>query len=353
MKKSILIIEDSADVRENTTELLELAGYKIFTATNGKEGLEAAKINKPDLVLCDIMMPILDGYGVIRAFENIPEMAGTPFIFMTAKSERSDIRKGMDLGADDYLTKPFSGDDLIRIISARLKKVELMKKSFANNIEGLNEFMHTVKAEIGVNIFPEHKTRKKLRKKDMLFMEGDTPNFLYYIVSGKIKIFKSNDAGKEYIIDIYKEGDFLGYVALLEESKHNEFAMAIENSEVALIPKEDFFQLIYSNHDVAMKFVKLLSRSFSEAEEKLIHLAYNSARKRVAEAIIYVSKKYEKEKENELSFTLLRENISSLSGISPESVSRNLSDFREEGLIETHNGILKIINFKKLQNLKN
>ena len=183
-------------------------------------------------------------------------------------------------------------------------------------------------------------------------MEGDSPNFLYFIVSGKIKIFKTNELGKEYIIDIYKEGDFIGYSALLDNSKHKESAMAIENSEVALIPRQDFLQLLYANNEVAMKFIKLMSNNFSEAEEKLLKLAYDSARKRVAEAIILVSKKYKVEGKNELSFTLNRENISALSGISPESVSRNLSDFREEGLIETSNGSIKIINLNKLEKLK-
>ena len=132
IKKKILIIEDSSDVLENTAELLELAGYEVFTAKNGKEGLEAARDKKPDLVVCDIMMPELDGYGVLRAFENIPETVGKPFIFMTAKSEKSDIRMGMDLGADDYLTKPFSGDDLIRVIGARLKKSGVIEKILGN-----------------------------------------------------------------------------------------------------------------------------------------------------------------------------------------------------------------------------
>lgn len=353
MKKAILIIEDNADVRENTAELLELAGYHTITASNGKEGLESVKNKIPDLVLCDIMMPELDGYGVLRAFDNIPEMAGKPFIFMTAKSEKSDIRKGMDLGADDYLTKPFTGDDLIRIIGARLKKVELMQKTFENSIHGINEFMHTAKHEIGISIFPENKTRKKLRKKDMLFMEGDTPSHLYYVVSGKIKVFKSNETGKELIVDIYKEGDFFGYVELIEGCKHKEFAMAIESSEVALIPKEDFFQLIYSDHDIALIFINLLAKSYSDAEEKLIHLAYNSARKRVAEAILFVYEKYQKVGEPKLMFNLMRENISSLSGISPESVSRNLSDFRDQGLIETHNGNIRILDLEKLKKMKN
>lgn len=353
MKKIILIIEDTADVRENVAELLELAGYKTFTANNGKDGLESVIKNKPDLVLCDITMPILDGYGVLRAFENIPEVAGTPFIFITAKAGKTDFRTGMDLGADDYLTKPFSGDDLLRIVAARLKKNQLMKKSFENNLDGLNDFMNSAKMQQGVDILSDHRTIKKIRKKDMLFMEGDSPNYLHFIVSGKIKIFKSNELGKEYIIDIYKEGDFLGYVALLEDNKHKESAMAIENSEVALIPKQDFFQLLYSNNEVAMKFVKLMSSNFAEAEEKLLKLAYDSARKRVAEAIIFVSKKYQIEGEDELSFTLLRENLSALSGISTESVSRNLTNFKEEGLIETCNGNIKILNLKKLETLKN
>ena len=184
-------------------------------------------------------------------------------------------------------------------------------------------------------------------------MDGDSPNFLYFVVSGKIKVFKSNEMGKEFIIDIYKEGDFLGYVALLVDNKYRESAMAIENSEVALIPRQDFFQLLHSNHEVSMKFIKLMSSNFSDAEEKLLKLAYDSARKRVAEAIIFVSKKYEIEGKNDLSFALLRENISALSGISPESVSRNLTDFKKEGLIETCNGSIKILNLKKLEVLKN
>ena len=353
MKKTILIIEDNADVRENTAELLELAGYNTLTANNGKDGLSLAQKYKPNLILCDIMMPELDGYGVIRALENIPETIGIPFIFMTARAEKEDFRLGMDLGADDYLTKPFNGDDLLRIVAARLKKSQLLKQTFDNSLEGLNNFLDEAKIQQGVTILSDHRTIKKIRKKDMLFMEGDSPNFLYYIASGMIKTSKSNESGKEYIIDIHKQGDFIGYAALLEDSNHRESAMAIENTEVALIPKQDFLQLIYSNGDVAMKFVKLLSNNFTEAGDKLLKLAYDSARKRVAEAIIFVSKKHLADGKKDQFFALQRENISALSGISPESVSRNLTDFKEEGLIETSNAQIKIINLKKLESIKN
>jgi CRP-like cAMP-binding protein len=139
----------------------------------------------------------------------------------------------------------------------------------------------------------------------------------------------------------------------MEDGQHKESAMAIEDSEVAVIPREEFFQLLYSNSEVAMSFIKLISRNFSDAGEKLLKLAYDSARKRVAEAIIFVSKKYQVEGKDELCFSLLRENISALSGISPESVSRNLTDFKEEKLIETSNGSIKILNLRKLETLKN
>jgi CheY-like chemotaxis protein len=353
-KKTILIIEDNKDMRENTAELLEMAGYSTLTANNGKAGLEVAQKNKPDLILCDIMMPALDGYGVLRALENIPEMIDMPFVFMTAKSEKTDFRKGMDLGADDYLTKPFTGDDLLRIVAARMKKRNNLKEKYENNIHELDGLMHTVNIQQGANILSDHKTIKKIRKKDMLYMEGNKPNFLYCILSGKIKTFKSNERGKEYIIDIHKEGDFLGFNAMMEDGKYMESAMAIENSEVALIAMQDFLHVLDSNSEVALKFAKIISKDFSAMEEKLLKLAYDSARKRVAEAIIFVAQKYREDGKNETSFSLNRENISALSGISPESVSRNLTDFKEEGLIETSNGsIIKVINLKKLEEVKN
>ena len=352
MKKSILIIEDIADVRKNTAQLLAIAGYKTFTANNGKNGLLSAKKYKPDLILCDIIMPQLDGYGVLRALENIPEMTGTPFVFITANAKKSDFRKGMDLGADDYLTKPFSGDDLLRIVAARLKKNNQLKESLTKPENNRNEF-ETTKMQHNISTLLDHRTTKKISKNNILYTEGDTAFYLYFILSGKIKIFKTNEWGKEYIIDIYKEGDFLDYVAILEDSYHSESAIAIENTEVALIPKQDFLQLLSSNNEVAMKFMKLMSRNSSDLGEKLLKLAYDSARKRVAEAIIFVSRKYEIEGRNELTFTMLRENISALCGISPESVSRTLADFKEEKLIETHNGNIKIINLKKLEGIKN
>ncbi|RYG47560.1 MAG: response regulator, partial [Chitinophagaceae bacterium] len=113
MKQHILLIEDNLEIRENTAEILELANYRVTTAENGKLGVEAALKEHPDLIICDVMMPVLDGYGVLHLLNKNAGLEGIPFIFLTAKSERSDLRKGMEMGADDYITKPFTDIELL------------------------------------------------------------------------------------------------------------------------------------------------------------------------------------------------------------------------------------------------
>jgi len=115
--KKILIIEDNLDIRENVAELLGLEGYEVSTACNGKEGLEVATRETPDLVLCDVMMPELDGYEVLEQLRAQNTGPLIPFIFLTAKAERADIHHGLSRGALSYLVKPFSDDELINAIA--------------------------------------------------------------------------------------------------------------------------------------------------------------------------------------------------------------------------------------------
>jgi two-component system OmpR family response regulator len=126
MAKTILVIDDNNDLRENTAEILDLAGYKTFTAENGKRGVEVAVKEKPDVIVCDIMMPELDGYGVLHLLRKNPDTQAIPFIFLTAKTERSDFRKGMEMGADDYVTKPFSSRELLARINAVIRRTQML-----------------------------------------------------------------------------------------------------------------------------------------------------------------------------------------------------------------------------------
>src|SRR5438270_2415606 len=141
----ILVIDDNTDIRENTAEILDLAGYKTFTAENGKKGVEVAIKEKPSLIVCDIMMPELDGYGVLHLLKKNPETEHIPFIFLTAKTERSDFRKGMEMGADDYVTKPFDDIELLNAIEIRFKKMEIIKNQYPSGDKGANELIKDLK----------------------------------------------------------------------------------------------------------------------------------------------------------------------------------------------------------------
>ncbi|MFI5148168.1 MAG: response regulator [Bacteroidia bacterium] len=353
MSKKILLIEDNASMRENIKELLELSTYFVYTAPNGKLGVEIAKKEKPDLIICDITMPELDGYGVLHILSKSEDTAGIPFIFLTAKAEKADFRKGMTLGADDYLTKPFDDVELLDVVELRLKKAELFKRDFEKTAQGMDEFIDNVKESQVVTSFTNDRTLKSHRKKETVFSEGNYPVGLYLVNKGKVKTFKTNEAGKELITGIHSQGDFIGYVPLLEDSSYGESAEALEDAEIYIIPKQDFFSLLYNNKEVSRKFIQLLSNNLSEREDRLIKLAYNSVRKRVAEALVMLHDQYQKEQSGKTPIPISREDLAGIVGTATESVIRTLGDFKEEALIEIKKGDISILNLEKLKRLKN
>src|SRR5450631_3673015 len=179
MPASILVIDDNKDIRENTAEILDLAGYKTFMAENGKKGVEIALKEKPSLIVCDIMMPELDGYGVLHLIRKNPETEFTPFIFLTAKAERSDFRKGMEMGADDYLTKPFDDVELLNAIESRFKKNEILKRELTKNIEGINYFISQAKGIDSLKQLSEQRDVRLYKKKDDIYKEDSYPKGIY------------------------------------------------------------------------------------------------------------------------------------------------------------------------------
>lgn len=140
MSSEILIIEDDEQTRENLQIILEMEGFTVRTAPDGRAGLAAVQRQRPDLVLCDVMMPGLDGHGVLREIRATPETAGLPFLFLTARSERVDLRAGMNLGADDYLCKPVDADDLLAAIHARLRRQQATTDTALREAEAAPDF---------------------------------------------------------------------------------------------------------------------------------------------------------------------------------------------------------------------
>jgi CRP-like cAMP-binding protein/ActR/RegA family two-component response regulator len=350
MAYSILLIEDNLEMAENITGILELAKYNVTHAPNGKIGVDLAQRNHPDLILCDIMMPELDGYGVLHILNKEADTASIPFIFLTAKADKTDFRAGMNMGADDYITKPFDGVDLLKVVEMRLKKNELIKTAFGNSPQDLSAFFSKTRELKDFQKLSENRPQRSFRRKELIFMEGQTPNDLYFIESGQVKTYKVNYDGKELITGIHREGDFLGFVPLLEDSVYNENAEVQEDSKITIIPKTDFITLIYSSKDVARKFIKMLSNNIEEMENRLLDIAYQSVRQRVAGALLKMSHRFADNRKDGL-ITIPRKDISSMVGTATESLNRTLADFKEEGMIEISGDGLKLVDVGKLVKL--
>ncbi len=344
--KKILVIEDTYEVRDNLEEILGLAGYDVITAENGKVGVRKALETHPDLILCDVMMPELDGFGVVRILSAKPETMDVPFIFLTAKSEKEDFRKGMRLGADDYITKPFDDVDLLDTIEMRLKKSEKIRTSFDGTPEGLGSFLNEAKGLEELESLPHDREARKFKKKSELFSEGTSPRYLYFIVSGKVKVHRMNEWGKELITGIYRAGEFLGYEALIKNQKYAESAMAMEDIVVNLIPKDDFLKLLYGSRELSARFIKMLADDIYDKQEKLIQLAYDSIRKRIANALVELHERYEQK-----GIKIMRDDLASMVGTAKETAIRTLSEFKEDGYLVIEGGLIIIKDLEALRRI--
>ena len=347
---TILVIDDNASIRENTAEILELAGYKTFTAENGKQGVDLAIKEKPTVIVCDIMMPELDGYGVLHLLRKNPDTRQIPFIFLTAKTERTDFRRGMEMGADDYITKPFDDVELLNAIETRLKKLEILEHKYAHSPQGVTQFIKDVKDSGLINRLADQYEVVSFHKKQTLYQEGTRPRYLFYLVKGKVKGIKSHPDGKEYITDLFNAGDFIGYTALIEDKNYDDTAIVLEDADIMQVPKDDFLHLIHSDLTIAAKFIRIITQNVKEKEERLLNLAYSSLRKRVAKALVDISAKFNLETEKK-SIEISREEIAQYVGTATESLIRTLSDFKAEKLIEIKEGKITISNTDKLKHL--
>lgn len=345
----ILLIEDNPDMRENTAEILELSDYDVITAENGKIGVELAKEHIPALIICDIMMPQLDGYGVLRILSKLPETASIPFIFLTAKAEKTDFRKGMKLGADDYLTKPFEEIELMDAIEMRLKKSSSFKTTIKKSGTALNQFEQHLHYAKSLEDVARNRQTTLYKKKQIVFSEGSYPHEVFFIQKGKVKLSKANTDGKEYITDLLGEGDFMGHLAILENTKHTETATILEDAEITRISRDDFYKLVHSNRDIATQFIKLLSDNIREKEVRLLQLAYSSVRQRAADALLLLKSRYQQESSSDFKMTITRDDLASIVGTATESLIRTLSDFKDEKLISINGGEITIINETKLK----
>lgn len=349
--KTILIIEDNHDIRESTAEILTLADYQVYTAENGKKGVELAISNNPDIILCDIMMPELDGYGVLYMLSKNEQTAGIPFIFITAKSERTDMRKGMEMGADDYLTKPFGDMELLNAIEARLLKRDAAIKASGKS-QSLDLLLDEARSAKLLDEFSESSRQRNYKKKQIIYSEGDHLSHVFMIKSGGVRTFMIYQDGREIATGMLGPGEFFGYDSVLLNKPCTDNAETLEYTELNLLSREDFHSLLFKNPGISKKFIELLSGNVREKQEQLLKLAYNSVRKRVADALLNLAEKFGERGSDTSTIKVSRDDLAAMVGTANETVSRTLSDFKDEKLIEKEASTIKILSLQKLSKIK-
>lgn len=344
----ILLIEDDSSLRENTQEMLELAGHKVFSAEDGETGLQQALQNSIDLILCDIILPGINGYSVLDKISSNPRTRTIPFIFLTALSNIKDIRHGMNLGADDYLVKPFEEQDLLETINSRLAKFSVLKD---------REIDHARKAKISINTledfrnyFRAHGGEIELSKNELLFRENQPAGYVYLLTQGIIKTLSLDEYGKELITGIYHKDDFLGIYSFNRNITYPEQALVIEPAKLLRLPLRLVQDIFRDNPQFTMEWAESLSKDVIELKDHLLQTAYASVLKKTVNTILEFSEKLHFNKK-ELS-KISRGDLASVAGISKESFIRCLSTLKQDKLIEINGKNIKVLDLKGLKKIK-
>jgi len=330
--KTLLLLESDDHARESTAELLRLAGYRVVAADNGKAGLELAIGSRPDLVLSNTDMPVLDGYGTLHIFRRSIRLADVPFVLLSARTGRADLRRAMDLGADDYLFLPCDGSELLQAVAGRLARFEHLHSETAAPLAAAQPASGPEPARNLLALVAGRRPHAVPRRQ-IVYAEGDEPTRMYYVQAGRVKTTKTTSLGKELITGFYQAGEFFGYKALLESSPYYEAAVTVEDSTLLYVPADEFRQGLRSP-EVSQQLVRLMASRKREREQQLLDMAYNSLRRRVANALLALHDHATPDASREVHIQLSRDDLAALVGVAPESLSRTVSEFRHDGLLE-------------------
>jgi DNA-binding LytR/AlgR family response regulator len=255
--KKILLIEDEYIVRSSIRELLENNDYKVFSASDGIEGIQLAKELIPDLILCDVMMPGLNGYEVIEKLRTDPKYTSIPFVFLTAKAELTDMREGMELGADDYIVKPFRAVNLLKAIETRLNKFESMQ-NHKNNSEKVT--VNEKKEDLTENdrLFIKANNGPQIIKVgDILCISAQGEYSFVYLLSGTkymtrklVKQWEKQLPGKTFLRIHRSTIININYIDKIEKWYKRSYMVILKNFEKSFIISQRYASKIKTNFDL-------------------------------------------------------------------------------------------------------
>lgn len=336
----ILIVEDNEEMRENISEILSISNYNVRTAEDGLKGIQAAREFNPDLIISDIMMPNLDGLGMLNIIQNDENLSHIPLIFLTAKTDKDDFRKGMNLGAEDYLIKPFEANDLLEVIKIKLKKYHKIHQSKSRTIEGVfNEEVLLKNQKIKDTLNSCEK--KTYGKGSIIWQTEDFMNNLYFLESGLTKEYIETVAIKDLILKFSKGPRFIGLDRIYQK-KHNTILEIVEESKLIAIPKKIFEEII-ETENLVISYHAYIDHTIQELHERLSINSYGNVREKVCYHLIKLFSLFE-----ETPISISREDLASYCGMAKETLIRMLSELKDEKLIQLNPEGIKLINKNKL-----
>lgn len=349
MAYKILLIVNDPEIRSSTCEILELASYQVIQASDGKYGIEQAIAERPDIIVTEITMPGLDGFGVLHLLHSKPWFGNVLFIVLCSVLDKKELRRAMEMGADDIIVKPFEGTELLSCIEARIRKQQLRQIGHLPidvakpTLQSENELLSYLIQDRNID---------RYNKKQLIIKEGERPTKVYYMVCGKARSFKTHPDGKDLVIDLYGPGDYIGFEDLLSGSNYSETVETLDYTELAIIPRKDFEEVIQSSTLASKKFIEKLIQRSARLQNRLLWLAYHSLRQKVAAAILQLKQKYNSTPNGTFEINLNRAAFASIAGTATESSIRTLGEFKAEQLIELEaDGTIRLVNEKKLSEL--
>ena len=291
----------------------------------------------------------MDGYAVLEALSQNEVTRTIPFIFLSAKTERQDERKGMELGADDYLTKPFEEIELIGAIESRIAKMAILRdldeesktdalgKEQVSNLNELKNFIY----DNGMDF--------EYALGDAIYREGDNSNTVYLVLTGVVKTHKLDEQGKELITGIHRPDDFFGLTNFTRNIPYPEYATAMEDTRCAGVNKTILKEVLQHNPDLVMELMQLMSESLTEAREQLLQMAYGSVRKKTANTLLRFADKLQSNYKGPIH--ILRSDLAGVAGMATETLIRTLSSFKKEGLIDICDRDIRVLDVEGLRNM--
>jgi len=339
--KKILLIEDNKQISENIADIIRLSNYEVFVAENGKIGIDLVLEQNPDLIICDVVMPVMDGYAVFDAVKKSSNGKMQPFIFISDKTELRDFRAAMELGVDDYLTKPIEPSELLNAIEARLRKSE---NQHHTEVDSGTPIENGLDLHGFINQCSINKYEKKIR----IFTEGNRSENFYYVKKGMVLTYKTNESGRQLVTDILLPGDFLGFVSVLEKDNYQESAEALENTELAVISKEDFMLWVDNYPELSINIIKVMAKNIAARNSQMLLLAYGTLHEKIASALLFLDQKF-RSKNTLTGIYISRENLAAIAGCTLESLVRTLYEFKNEKLIDIKSSKLITVNSEKMR----